>query len=286
MRRLFDQACIRRAAELNLAHPTFRNYPNLTLYLAKAETAKLTVSEDRILVCAALLAAADWARPHNLNRGKTVPLFPHQELASWFCIPRHQADESDIRARYRKARQALQQIDQANKALIKRRGKLLSLFEKHAGSAPVQVISLHSEMREKLTVLDKLAHLLEFFDYSALGPTSGNLLNWKRDKNRDELMNVEQLALLWWHHWAHDQRWPQFWNDLFQLAQIWLLTSCGDPQEFRRVVLRLEKGVTDLPAPPGMVSQVVSLPPRINSPYHRRRDGYPIVIPHHGGNPF
>ena len=106
--------------------------------------------------------------------------------------------------------------------------------------------------------LTKFTKLLALFQNLDLDPPMRNLVSLTRKKNPDERFDVRQQALLWWWDYDRCHGGPN-WLDLFALARAWHLTSCKDPEHFRRVVLRLVKGVTTLDPPPQWVSKALSL---------------------------
>ncbi len=260
VRRLSKRDYIAIVVELTAAEPILDRFPaNAIIYFVKGvHLAHLGIDPQRILACASLLAAAELKRECYLPPGKTVSLFPHYSLATWFGIPWKKADPLEISALYRKARQAMQQVDAATTAAHKKEERLLELLQRHNDALPLQLRPFRDQLLQHIEALDKFAELLFLSQNRDLEPAERNPLNWKRPKESNECFNVQQQALVWWWLYNRHQR-GHVWRDLFALARVWHLTSCTDVEHFRRVVLKLAKGVTKLEPPPEWVSKVLSL---------------------------
>jgi len=170
------------AAEMMRMEPTLKRFPGTVLiYFTKAR--HLSVEPRRVLACASLLVAAEFRLECYLPPGKTVSLFPYESLATWFGVARKNVDRDEIAALYRKARQAMQQVDAAAAAAHRKEKRLLELLQKHNDALPLQLRRFCDRIPQHIETLNDLLKLLIVYQYRDLDPPNRNLLSWKRPKD-------------------------------------------------------------------------------------------------------
>jgi len=155
-----------------------------------------------------------------------------------------------VAARFRRLRQAEQQINLVARAARQRMKKLLEILEKHHEVLPETLRYLAEDIRQRATALEPF--MLQLLAATHPGAPKENPLRWRRPKEVHERFNVRQQTLIWWEYWLHQGRGPRgkIWDDIYALAKVWRLTECRDVDSFKRIVVRLTQGMTEIVAPP------------------------------------
>ncbi len=210
----------------------------------------LSVNPNRVLICACLLVAAERREECHLPKGKYVSTVQWGQLAAMLGLSDEESENhGEVAKRYKRLRQAMQQIHAAIGAVRQRSKNLLALLERYHALLPEPHRYLADDVRKQANTLDQLIYQLLVATYQS----KESLLDRRRPKEiPHELFNVGQQALIWWQYCLHRVCGPRgkIWADIYELAVAWRLTDCSDVEELKRVVVRLTEEMTEIVTPP------------------------------------
>jgi|SRR5579871_2134768 len=193
------------------------------------------VSQDRISLCARLLAAARRTPIFMLPPGNFVDEAPYDYIGMLYGLENKNRTPERTAKVHRRGRAAFQRVNSSAKSALDRIRKLEQVFARYAPDLP-------AIYRDQYKVHAHAASMLvrELFIATHVF-TVENLIERKRSKNQLERWSPENGALVWWYDMLSREKSP-YWEDSFALAAVWNLTACREVDSYRRSVMRLATG--------------------------------------------
>lgn len=214
-------------------------------YIARAK--RLDIGESRLLQYAAILVAAEYEGEFNAVGEDHAVLARHEIVGEMYGFKGGYQDPDAARRLQSRGRIKSQQLSASLRGAyvaLKRAEKLLT---DNLDSLPLYIRQGYPpKMSEVLSIVRRLWQDAEPGE-NLLKKNSRRFRTLLPDAPAERLR--ESQTLLWWHFYILP-RYPGKWKDMFELATLWDLTGCQDPEDFRRQVMRLAKGVTKIRACP------------------------------------
>ena len=187
------------------------------------------IHPNRVLKFAFLYATAERIMPKDHRRRAKLEL-----AGEIHGLETGYHDDAEAKRRYRRGRQARQQIKASAEALLLRWRAFERVVQKHRSALPV-----HVQPRFSNSILREVGRQLQRMGISAvLDEDDLALSETGRERDRSAIAQT----YIWWYLKLAPYRGK--WNDMHQLASAWHMSPSRVVTDFRTVVYRICKGAT------------------------------------------
>ena len=196
------------------------------------------ISADRVRLFARMLVAAKLEDHWNQIGVEHSRRSTYEAIGELHGVDGYFNTEQAKRA-YRQGRRARQIVHNAARRGRLAAGRLIEIVKKNHATLPLHIQDEFPQaLNAALEPLDRLLQLTRI---------AGD--NLKQPIGRDSCrVSVNAQTYLWWRFLVASYRGK--WSDMYVLAHVWRLSDASDEQYFRRYVLKIAKGVTQMLACP------------------------------------
>jgi hypothetical protein len=192
------------------------------------------IAVDRVRLYARLLIVAQDEEQWNESGNEHFRRATSEEVGALHGIDGYK-NPSQAEQKYREGRKARQIVHNAALPVRSRIRKLISTIKKYHSALPLHI---QPGLPESLDLaIEPLNNLIR------VTRIPSDYLKQSRDRIAKRLSVATNTYLLWRYQVPS---YPLKWHEMFDLARVWHLSGAADKETFRRRVLKIAKGVTQL----------------------------------------